>query len=63
MAADSGFFLIICGFVVLLATDLLEKAKSQGHDALILAKPIRSSAPLAQLEELINRPDETGLAI
>ena len=60
MAADSGFFLIICSATCHRSP---RKAKSQGHDFVILATLIPPSALLARLEELINRPDETGLAI
>ncbi len=42
--------------------DLLDEARSQGHDFEIIAKPIPPSDLLARLEELIIRPDETGLA-
>ena len=42
--------------------DLLDEASSRGHDFEILAKPIPPSDILARLEELINSPDETGLA-
>ncbi len=48
--------------MVLLATDLLGKAKSQGHDFPDPRQTDPPSAALAQLEELINRPDETALA-
>jgi len=42
--------------------DLLDEASGRGHDFEILAKPIPPSDILARLGELINRPDEAGLA-
>lgn len=42
--------------------DLLEETSSLGHDFEIVAKPIPPSVLLARLRELINNPDETGLA-
>ena len=44
------------------AVDLLEEARSQGHDFEIIAKPIPPNDLLARLEELINRSNEAGLA-